>query len=300
MKIDCYKDEVIDLYCNKNMNTVEIANLLGCCDSTVGRLLERNNIKRIHTPNELKLSKEEIEEICNQYKNNKTTECIGKMFNISGNSISKILKENGVEIKPAKRYSIIKNHNYFYDIDTPDKAYFLGWMISDGAIIENRTRIGRQKVVSLEIHNNDRYILELFAQCLGANSTIVKTFKKRNHCHIRFSSDQMAKDLSKYGVIPRKSHITYLPKIKEDLMSHLIRGIFDGDGTITIDKNNMRHIAFYGSEQMCNDISDYLHVKLGLNRNKVSKTTCYHVWYGGKLQQNYCMIICIIIVINIT
>ena len=51
--------------------------------------------------------------------------------------------------------------------------------------------------------------------------------------------------------------------------------------TITIDKKNQRHIAFYGSEMICNQIAEYLHKELGINKNKVSKTTCYHVWYGG-------------------
>lgn len=282
MKVECYKNEIIDMYCNKNLNTVEIASILGCSDSSVGRLLQKNGIERTHTPNELRLSKDDIIEICQRYENNETTENIGNVFGICGNSVSKILKENNIDVKQGKRYSPIKHHDYFEVINTPDKAYFLGWMISDGAIIENKTRPGRQKVISLEIHNKDRQILELFAQCLGADQTIIKTYEKRNHCHIRFSSDKMADDLSKYGVVPRKSYISYLPKIEKDLMSHLIRGIFDGDGTITIDKTNNGHIAFYGSEQICNDIADYLHINLGLNRNKVSKTTCYHVWYGGK------------------
>lgn len=43
----------------------------------------------------------------------------------------------------------------------------------------------------------------------------------------------MAEALAKYGVVPRKSHITYLPlNIPKEMFSHLIRGIFDGDGSI--------------------------------------------------------------------
>jgi hypothetical protein len=42
----------------------------------------------------------------------------------------------------------------------------------------------------------------------------------------------MAEDLSKYGVVPRKSYYTYLPKIDDKYMNHLIRGILDGDGSI--------------------------------------------------------------------
>jgi len=270
------------MYCNKNLNTVQISNIIGCSDSAVGRILKNNNIQRIHTPNEINLSNQQIKEICNQYIEGKTTVEISALYNICDNSVTKVLRENNIKIRPAKRYSNVKKHDYFNKIDTIDKAYFLGWMISDGAIIESKTRKNRSNVISLEIHNKDRIILEMFSKALGAEDNIIKLFPKRNHANIRFASEQMSKDLSKYGAVPRKSQITYLPLIRDDLMSHLIRGIFDGDGTITIDKNGNGHLCFYGSEKICNQIADYLHNKVGLNRNKVSKSTCYHVWYGGK------------------
>ena len=103
MKIEYYKNEIIDMYCNKNLNTIEIASILGCSDSGVGRLLQRNCIKRIHTPNELRLSKDNIIEICKRYKNNETTESIGNVFGICGNSVSKILKENNISVKQRKK-----------------------------------------------------------------------------------------------------------------------------------------------------------------------------------------------------
>lgn len=281
MDVKCYTDKIIDMYCNQNLNTVQIANIIGCCDTTIGKILKKNNIPRIHTPNELNLSEEEIKDICDRYTNFETTEEIAKVYNICDRSVAKILVENNITIRSAKRRSKVKRHDYFETIDTIDKAYFLGWMISDGAIIESMTRENRSKVISLEIHNNDRYILELFAKMLEADEDVIKVFEKRNHAHISFASDKMAEDLSKYGVVPRKSSVSYLPELRNDLMPHLLRGIFDGDGTITIDKKNQRHIAFYGSEMICNQIAEYLHKELGINKNKVSKTTCYHVWYGG-------------------
>lgn len=282
MNVAGYTDTIIDMYCKQNLNTVQIAKILGCCDSTIGKILQKHNIPRIHTPNEVVLSEDNIKDICSRYINFETTEEIAKTYELCGNTVAKILKQNNITLRPAYRRSQVSKHDYFSVIDSIDKAYFLGWMISDGAIIESKTRPNRQKVISLEIHNDDRQILELFAKMLGANNDIVKVNKKRNHAYIRFASNQMSEDLKQYGVVPRKSENSYLPVIREDLMPHLIRGIFDGDGTITIDKHNCGHIAFYGSESVCKQISEYLHKSLGLNLNKVSKTTCYHVWYGGR------------------
>lgn len=63
----------------------------------------------------------------------------------------------------------------------------------------------------------------------------------------------MAMDLSKFGVVPRKTSTTFLPEIKESLMPHLIRGLIDGDGWITETHtaNNKSHlvIGFCGSEK---------------------------------------------------
>lgn len=277
-----YTNEIIDMYCNQNLNTVQIARIIGCNNTTIGKILRKNDIPRVHTPNELNLTDDEMKDICERYINGETTGQISKSYKICDRSVAKILKANNIMIKPAKRYSKIKNHNYFENVDSIDKAYFLGWMISDGAIIESKTRNNRTKVVSLEIQNNDKYILELFAKSLDADPDVVKVFNKRNHAHIRFASEKMANDLKKYGVVPRKSFITFLPILDDDLMPHLIRGIFDGDGTITIDKQGCGHFAFYGSEKLCTQIREYLHMKIGLNKNKVSKSTCYHVWYGGK------------------
>ncbi len=282
MKVDCYTEEIIDMYCSQNLNTVEIARIIGCSDSSVGKILKKNNIPRTHTPNEIRLTEEDIRNVCYRYSNNETTAEIAQTYNVCDTTIAKVLRQNGVQIRPAKRRSRIKNHSYFKTIDSVDKAYFLGWMISDGSVVECKTRTNRQKIISLEIHNKDRYILDLFADMINADKDTVKTFDKRNHVHIRFASDEMAEDLSKYGVIPNKTQAAYLPEIREDLMHHLLRGIFDGDGTITIDKNNCGHFAFYGTQLICSQIAEHLHREIGFRINKVSKSTCYHVWYGGR------------------
>lgn len=286
MNLEPLTNEIIEMYTMQNMTTVEIAKKIGCSSSGIGRLLRRNNIIPFHTPNEINLSDDDIKVICERYRNGETSVEICKDFNLCDNSIVKILKANGVEIREAKKRSPVECHNYFETIDSVDKAYFLGWMISDGSVIEQRTRVGRANTISLEIHRDDEYILKMFANAIKADESLVKRNSNRNHSYIRFASSKMSTDLSKYGVIPRKTNITYLPNIPSQYMSHLIRGYFDGNGTITINRNkNDReygHVGFYGSEEICLNIVEYLHTNIGIKRNKVSKATCYHVWWGDK------------------
>lgn len=84
----------------------------------------------------------------------------------------------------------------------------------------------------------------------------------------------MAEDLAKYGVVPRKSYNTYLPKIPNEYMFHLIRGIFDGDGSILAkpNPNNDGHnrflhsISFCGTHELMQNISDYIFEYLDLQQ----------------------------------
>lgn len=284
MKIEHLSNEIIQMYTEDNLTTVEIAKRIGCSSSAIGRILRRNGIKPFHTPNELRVSTEDQKAICDLYAKGLTTIEIGHKYSLSDNSIAKIIRENGGVIRPAVRRSIVTNHRYFQTIDTPNKAYFLGWMITDGSVIQSKSRSNRTRVISFEIHQRDEYILHEFAKEIGAKDTIVRRNNHRHHCYLHFASKDMAQDLAQYGVVPNKSWITYLPKIRADLMPHLIRGIFDGNGTITIDKKKYPHVAFYGSESLCSQINEYLYQVIGIPLHKVSKSTCYHVWIGGLKQ----------------
>jgi hypothetical protein len=149
-------------------------------------------------------------------------------FNLSSPTVGKILKD-------IPRYSkaLIFNpnlkENFFDEIDTEEKAYFLGLMISDGNVFNDET--GRQASISITLDSNDKYILEAFQSALGANTSVAHDGRGCSQIAVR--SNKMAETLAGYGVVPRKSHITYLPlNIPKDKFSHLIRGIFDGDGSI--------------------------------------------------------------------
>ena len=58
---------------------------------------------------------------------------IGEQFHVSKGVISRLLTENN--IKKRKRTHIHKgDYDIFEDIDTPEKAYWLGFIAADGCI----------------------------------------------------------------------------------------------------------------------------------------------------------------------
>ena len=190
-------------------------------------------------------------------------------YELSHPTVTKILKD-------IPRYSKAKlnnpnaNERFFKNIDSEEKAYFLGLLISDGNVFKDST--GRQASISITLDLNDEYILQKFKEVLNVNTSISKDGRGCGQIAIR--SNLMADDLKQYGVVPRKSYITYLPKINDIYMSHLIRGILDGDGSILAkpspkqDGHNryLHSISFCGSHQLMEDIAKYLYNNLQLKQ----------------------------------
>ena len=190
-------------------------------------------------------------------------------YELSHPTITKILKD-------VPRYSKAKlnnpnaNERFFKNIDSEEKAYFLGLLISDGNVFKDST--GRQASISITLDLNDEYILHKFKEVLNVNTSISKDGRGCGQIAIR--SNLMADDLKQYGVVPRKSYITYLPKLNDIYMSHLIRGILDGDGSILAkpspkqDGHNryLHSISFCGSHQLMEDIAKYLYNNLQLKQ----------------------------------
>ena len=190
-------------------------------------------------------------------------------YELSHPTVTKILKD-------VPRYSKAKlnnpnaNERFFKNIDSEEKAYFLGLLISDGNVFKDST--GRQASISITLDLNDEYILQKFKEVLNVNTSISKDGRGCGQIAIR--SNLMADDLKQYGVVPRKSYIIYLPKINDIYMSHLIRGILDGDGSILAkpspkqDGHNryLHSISFCGSHQLMEDIAKYLYNNLQLKQ----------------------------------
>ena len=273
-------EEIVKMYTENHMNTVQIAKLLGCSDSTIGKILRSNGIVPNGKPIPLSIPQDRWGDVVEMYNSGMTAKEVSEQYKVSDATIYNILKRCDIKAREAKRRSSVVNHNYFEKIDTPQKAYFLGWMVTDGSVVKSASRGGRAPMIRIELQSGDRYIIEKFAHELGCDSSVVRDFKKRNHSHFCFASEKMAHDLSHYGVIPRKTYSAYLPMIDEGLMSHLLRGIFDGNGTFTSSGIHPR-IGLYGTEQICTQVQEYLHNKIGTPLHKVSKSTCYHVFWGS-------------------
>jgi hypothetical protein len=122
--------------------------------------------------------------------------------------------------------------DYFTVIDTEEKAYWLGFLAADGCVTARQ--------VKLTLQRRDRAHVEKFRAAVGSDAPVIdyearSPYSGNVHTYSRcaISSTRMAADLTKLGVTPRKSH-TLRPWLgPPTLARHYIRGIVDGDGTLS-------------------------------------------------------------------
>jgi len=113
------------------------------------------------------------------------------------------------------------NFNYFYRINTLEKAYWLGFLFADGSIkMKNRQKPWYR--ISLELSVKDRLHLQKFCKALSLNPTEVikertryKKYKdeirKYPMVYVYFRCKPMVKDLLNLGFSGSKSERKYLP-----------------------------------------------------------------------------------------
>lgn len=278
MKIGNYKEEIINSYID-GKNPFNIAEKFLCSYSAVYKLLQRSGVKL-----RPRLNLDE-KEIIIGYLGGFSTIKLSKIHNCSNSKISKILHKNNILMRTAeertKRISV--NDTYFETIDTKDKAYFLGLIVADGSVNKNAFKI--------QLQEEDVDILNLFKKYIeyeGEVKFIKKaTENRKNTGLLNIYSQKIAKDLIKLGVIPAKSHFTYFPDIPEEFHSHFIRGVFDGDGCVYIDKrSNSLKFSIIGNILLIEKIKQILIENCKVNNvkleyNKIHTPNIVSISYYG-------------------
>lgn len=233
-------------------------------------------------------TKKEKEYIIKQYlEEGKNLEQIGKEFCAKADTISKYLKSWGIEIKPkgcCKNRKV--NHNFFSSIDTPEKAYFLGLLFTDGSVTLDKQRSPN---IAIELVETDIDILDKFKQTIGSNSKFSynkRDNRKQGTYTFSIRSKQFAEDLAKYNIVPNKTYTVdeiIIPNFEKDFL----RGFIDGDGSIYYSDGSW-HINVCGhSQNIIKQISQLGDCLIGATQNKiqVSDGVYRYSWNGYKAIQ---------------
>ena len=206
------------------------------------------------------------EEIIRIYLEEKIgVDTIAKRFNTYGTSIRKIINDAGV-MRDYDYYRYDVDQTYFEKIDTREKAYFLGFLMSDGNVQDSGFRIA--------LKADDREILERFAAELkydGDLAFVKPRHKLKKNGEMGVSSPQyklsinkskMAQDLIKLGCMKNKTWKLRFPtndQVPLEFIPDFLRGYCDGDGTIS---SRYPQLGFIGNKFFITELINYLPLKM--------------------------------------
>lgn len=141
------------------------------------------------------------------------------------------------------------NLKFFENIDTEEKAYWIGFLYADGYVRYTKRNGGELR---LKLSAKDVDHLLKFRNTINSNSKFTYSTSKVKYNGIYSISDsvcfsiyskKIVDDLHKHGCVNAKTNLIRFPKLDDTLKYHFIRGYFDGDGSIHKIKN--RPNSFY-------------------------------------------------------
>ncbi len=149
---------------------------------------------------------------------------IGKLLNRTPASIQTKITHLPFQVK-IKKHKI--NSNFFKTL-SPEVVYTLGLIAADGNICHS----GRAH--ALHLASDDEDIIKKIKVLMEYGGPIRQQKRKNGKISysIRASDQTIFNDLQVLGVTERKSLTLQPPVLNRNLMSHFVRGYFDGDGTV--------------------------------------------------------------------
>lgn len=209
-------------------------------------------------------TKNEIDFLKNNYMDyNYPT--LSKIMNRSRSAIQHKVTRLNFKKSPYNNKKKQLNDDYFKDIDSAEKAYWLGFISADGTI--NNYRSG-QYGFKITLKKADDDFLRKFLEAINAAFDISYKSVKLNEkiyetCEVSFRSKKFVTNLLQY-ITYNKTLELHIPNIQSEYIRHYIRGFIDGDGCFYINHKNEKKkcfemIAYNQSilEEIQNEFSKY-------------------------------------------
>lgn len=217
----------------------------------------------------LKISLSDEESIVNQYLEEKNLEKLRSKYKTSVKTIKQILEKHNIYSGSRKTDLDL---TYFKNIDSNEKAYWLGFISADGSLSNNGYKL------SFGVKDPD--ILYKFKSAISSGSPVSnfdiydkRTDKFYNRYSLQICSKEFCQYIRNHGVDENKSKMFKFPEISEKYYSHFIRGLYDGDGSICLKKSNIiKYINFQvniiSSLECVAHIKEYLE-SINISSNKI-------------------------------
>lgn len=197
--------------------------------------------------------------VIEDYLGGLSSEQLSERYGMSSVAIRNYLKKKGIEMRSAydaiyddRRASPYTfNEHWLDELDCPEKFYFLGFFAADGCNFK------KQNEAKIKLQKGDLELLEKFKKLLESDRPIYEVYDKPNgsrkgsySSNFRLTSKYFCSRLEELGLPERKTYCLHFPDyIPEKYLRDYVRRIFDGDGSITINR--------IGKERGASDIAGH-------------------------------------------
>jgi len=202
-----------------------------------------------------------------------------KIANVLNRSYSSIIqKANALGFKSNCKFHALKHNGDFFELWSNELAYLVGIVLSDGSISNDGCNgyFVRISMCDFDVLDKLKYN--------SCNKVNIRKSKLPSNNHI-FTLDFRGKEVRDFfiniGIGPNKTHVVGFPKlIPPNYVPDVIRGIFDGDGSVIIDehRNGYPKTNICGTEGLLNAIKSYVGIRCNMYKKR---NTTYGIYYNG-------------------
>ena len=200
-----------------------------------------------------------IQEYLNTPESERSLTKLGEKYGIKRQTISKQLKQQGIEVINYQNKSRLNEH-IFDSMDSEEKFYWLGFLFAYGNLSSTGNRI------EVRLSLKDVKHLEKFRKFLCLTTEIRTGISNEGYqfCHLSVRNKHLWNTLNNLGCTPRKSLTLQFPNLKifpnKNYILDFIRGYVDGDGCLTIFPNQRKTsertvISLVGTESFLKTIN---------------------------------------------
>ena len=291
------REELMELHYEKRLPLSEIAKMYGVAYRSLHLYMKKLNIptnknKKVKDkPKGYKIEKIDLpkEKLYELYYNQKLSlQKIGVLYGKPREYIHRRMKKYGFKTRTQPEAWKHRGTNDVYEINedffhnwSKEMAYILGLILTDGNIDADNGQ------VSLTM--KEGYLLKNVKTILNSEHP-VKYYKENEIYCFSFCRKKMRDRLFKLGISSNKSLKVKFPDVPDKFLSHFIRGVFDGDGSVFFEprsrKSPLRVNFTSGSKEFITTLECNLHSLAGLSKRTIYElhriNTSYYIRYPHK------------------
>lgn len=270
---------VVRLY-DQRLSWKEIIEQSGVTSVTVSKILQRNGREFDRKPEGTE-GKAEI--IAALYEAGHSTRDIGRMLGHGKSTVNAVVAGNGGKLRKVEG---CERPDFFDVIDTPEKAYWLGFISADGCIVAT-ARYPEGSHLAVQLAARDRGHLLKLKTALAANAgvhTRAVDGSSSGLTSLSVGSRRLTQALLALGITPRKSATLEPWDGPADLMPHYWRGMMDGDGSLARKSGDLFTVFLCGSEAVIQAFTKWASEVCGTKAKPYTHSNIWYIAVSGRYQ----------------